>query len=44
MSDANEDDLYFLEGNNLYFYSESEPAEKDKYWHFDNNNQPVVWN
>jgi len=44
MSDANEDDLYFLEGNNLYFYSEIEPVEKGKYWHFDNNNQPIVWN
>ena len=40
----NDVELEFLEGNNLYFYSEIEPAEKGKYWHFDNNNQPIVWN
>ena len=40
----NDVELEFLEGNNLYFYSEIEPAEKGKYWHFNNNNQPIVWN
>ncbi len=40
----NDVELEFLEGNNLYFYSEIEPVEKGKYWHFDENNQPIVWN
>ena len=36
--------LYKDPSPNFYYYSESEPEEKGKYWHFDNNNQPIVWN
>ena len=36
--------LYKDPSPNFYYYSESEPEEKGKYWHFNNNNQPIVWN
>ena len=37
-------DLYKNPSAYFYYYSETEPEEKGKYWHFDNNNQPIVWN
>ena len=36
--------LYKDPSPNFYYYSESEPEEKGKYWHFNNNKQPIVWN
>ncbi len=29
---------------NFYFYSDCEPTEKGIYWHYDENNNPVIWN
>ena len=26
-----------------YYYSETQPTEKGKYWHYDENNEIVIW-
>ena len=31
------------EDSKFYYYSEEEPTEKGVYWHYDENNNPVVW-
>ncbi len=32
-----------LESATLYHYSQHRPTQKGNYWHYDENNQPVVW-
>ena len=32
-----------LDGVKVYFYSIRDPEENDKYWHYDDNNNPLVW-
>lgn len=27
----------------VYFYSEEEPSEEGKFWHYDKNNTPILW-
>ena len=29
--------------SNFYYYSEEKPSENGVYWHYDENNNPVVW-
>ena len=39
ISDSNE----ALTNAKVYFYSETEPTEDGLWWHYDNNNSPVIW-
>ena len=40
--------LYYINSadfstSNIYYYSGSQPAENDKFWHYDSDNNPTVW-
>ena len=28
---------------NVYFYSETQPTEEGKWWHYDSDEEPVIW-
>ena len=30
-------------GNDVYFYSETQPTEDVKYWYYDSDGEPVIW-
>lgn len=36
-------DLISVENANVYFYSETEPADGGKYWHYDSDGNAVKW-
>lgn len=40
--------LYYINSadfstSNIYYYSGSQPAENDKFWHYDSDNNPTIW-
>lgn len=40
--------LYYINSadfstSNIYYYSDSQPAENDKFWHYDSDNNPTIW-
>ena len=34
---------YYYSNINIYFYLEEEPSQIGNYWHYDNNNNPIIW-